>query len=69
MVDVPARLLHPDEPIERTERVALVDRFGHVVQVAERPRELAAAPVHPWLTLLTCIFLHGGREFFGGEAE
>lgn len=64
---IPARVLHPDEPIERMERVALVDRFGQVVQVTERPRELAAATLNPWLTLLTCIFLHGGWMHFLGN--
>ncbi len=64
---IPARVLHPDERIERSERMALVDRFGQVVQVVERPRELAPAPFSPWLTLLTCIFLHGGWMHFLGN--
>lgn len=64
---IPARVVQPDERIERSERVAVVDRSGRVVQVVERSRELAAAPVHPWLTLLTCIFLHGGWMHFLGN--
>lgn len=64
---IPARVMKPEEPIERSERVALVDRFGQVVQVAEQPRELAATPFAPWLTLLTCIFLHGGWMHFLGN--
>jgi hypothetical protein len=47
--------------------VAVVDRFGRVVQVVPRTRVLADAPLSPWLTLLTCIFLHGGWMHFLGN--
>jgi membrane associated rhomboid family serine protease len=64
---IPARVVDPDEPITRLERVALMDRFGRVVQVVDRPRQLQAPPFNPWWTLLTCIFLHGGWMHFLGN--
>jgi membrane associated rhomboid family serine protease len=64
---IPKRVLNPDAVIIRSEQVAMVDRFGRLVRVAERPRELAAPPFSPWLTLLTCIFLHGGWLHFLGN--
>ncbi len=64
---IPKRVLNPEAVIVQTEQVGLVDQFGRVVNVVERPRELAAAPFSPWLTLFTCIFLHGGWMHFLGN--
>lgn len=64
---IPKRVLNPQAEIVRREPVALVDRFGRILQVAERPRILAAPPFSPWLTLLTCVFLHGGWLHFLGN--
>ncbi|NLX54053.1 MAG: rhomboid family intramembrane serine protease [Planctomycetaceae bacterium] len=64
---IPKRVFHPDQVLVRAERVALVDNFGRVVKVVERPRELARTPFTPWLTVLTCIFLHGGWMHFLGN--
>jgi membrane associated rhomboid family serine protease len=57
---IPRRVFHPDEPITIVERVAYVNEFGFATSVEDRTRELAAPPFSPWLTLLTCLFLHGG---------
>lgn len=64
---IPKRVFHPDQAVSRTERVAMVNRFGEVVEVVEQSRELAPTPFNPWLTLLTCIFLHGGWMHFLGN--
>jgi membrane associated rhomboid family serine protease len=63
---IPARVFHPDQPITRVERAALVDPWGRVVRVVDRPRDLETPPVDPRWTLLTCIFLHGGWMHFLG---
>lgn len=55
---IPARVVHPDATIERIEPVAVQTPFG--IQVAQRTRVVEPAAVPAWLTLLTCIFLHGG---------
>lgn len=64
---IPARVFHPDEPIVKRERLAVMNDFGQLVQVVERDRELAAPQFNVWLTLLTCIFLHGGWMHFLGN--
>jgi membrane associated rhomboid family serine protease len=62
---IPARVLHPDRPIRIAEKVIVPTRFGYQREVRERT--LAAPPFSPWLTLLTCIFLHGGWMHFLGN--
>lgn len=59
---VPRRVLHPDEPVyvEGVRR----NLFGQPVLVRY---EMPSPPVPPWLTLLTCIFLHGGWLHFVGN--
>lgn len=64
---IPKRVLDPDARIVRVERTAVVDSFGQVVHVVDRPRALADPPFTPWLTLVTCIFLHGGWMHFLGN--
>jgi membrane associated rhomboid family serine protease len=58
---VPVRVLHPDQPVRVVERMAV----GR--QIVERERPLEAPEFTPWLTLLTCIFLHGGWMHFLGN--
>lgn len=58
---IPARVWHPDTDI-RTVEIARVR--GHL-QMVQRPTERPA--FSPWLTLVTCIFLHGGWMHFLGN--
>jgi membrane associated rhomboid family serine protease len=63
---IPRRVLNPDEPVAVREPAIFVDAYGRPV-VAEQERELAPPPFSPWLTLLSCIFLHGGWMHFLGN--
>jgi hypothetical protein len=67
---IPARVLRPERPIEL--RAPALDEHGNVevdlfgrVLVETWPAQ--APPFNPWLTLLTCIFLHGGWLHFLGN--
>lgn len=62
---VPARLTRPDEVATITVQEAF--REGSQIVVRERERQLAPAAISPWLTLLTCMFLHGGFMHFLGN--
>ncbi len=55
---VPARVSDPDEEVVQVREVPVRTLFGVRLQRVEEP--LAPAAVPPFLTLLTCIFLHGG---------
>jgi hypothetical protein len=59
---IPVRVFHPDQPV--TVREVEVDGT-EIREVGERT--FAAPPFSPWLTLLTCIFLHGGWLHFLGN--
>jgi len=59
---VPKRVFDPDASLSIAERQV---RYGGRVFVVERP--MAESPVPPILTLLTCIFLHGGWMHFLGN--
>ncbi|HLU48738.1 MAG TPA: rhomboid family intramembrane serine protease [Planctomycetota bacterium] len=59
---IPVRVLDPGRPIVVTE-LQTHPFFGHV----QVERELAESPIPAWLTLLTCIFLHGGWLHFLGN--
>lgn len=59
---IPARVVQPDQPLRM--EVQLQDRLGRRFV---RPVELPPPPVSPWITLLTCIFLHGGWLHFVGN--
>lgn len=55
---IPARVLHPERPVEipvEARRVQTPD--GPRIQVVKRLAGPAAVP--SWMTMLTCIFLHG----------
>lgn len=58
---IPLRVLHPHQKMTVTELVQIRGR------VYEREREIVASPIPNWLTLLTCIFLHGGWMHFLGN--
>ena len=58
---IPARVLHPDEPVMVTERID--GQQG--VQDEQRPAKPTLVPA--WATMLTCIFLHGGWMHFLGN--
>jgi membrane associated rhomboid family serine protease len=63
---IPARVFHPDEPITIKQEVIGRGPFGERQrQIVER--ELPPPLISPWLTLLTCIFLHGGWMHFLGN--
>ena len=62
---IPARVVEPGTEVEIPDREIVETRRGYEVKETMRP---AAAPgVHPWLTMLTCIFLHGGWLHFLGN--
>lgn len=55
---IPARVLHPDAEVIMVERLPVELPNGQrAYQERERPAQ--APPFTPWLTLLTCTFLHG----------
>jgi membrane associated rhomboid family serine protease len=58
---IPQRVFHPTEPILIQEQVQ------NGSQVRQQSREITPPPFTPWLTLLTCIFLHGGWMHFLGN--
>ena len=61
---VPARLTAPDRPVVVRERAVV--RRGPFLFREPVERELAEPPFSPYLTLITCMFLHGGwMHFFG----
>jgi membrane associated rhomboid family serine protease len=63
---IPARVFHPDEPITIKSEIIGRGPFGEPRrEIVER--ELPPPPISPWLTLLTCIFLHGGWMHFLGN--
>ncbi|MFQ5505829.1 MAG: rhomboid family intramembrane serine protease [Planctomycetota bacterium] len=55
---VPARITDPDRVIEVEAAEAVPTLFG--TRLRRVRRQLAPPGVPAWLTLLTCIFLHGG---------
>jgi len=62
---IPARVLDPERPVHVVERVAVRTPQGWMPLERTRPAE--PPPFAPWLTLLTCIFLHGGWLHFLGN--
>ncbi len=62
---VPARLTDPDKPIETRTPVRV--RQGPWVVERELVRRMPEPPISPYITLLTCIFLHGGWMHFLGN--
>ena len=58
---IPVRIIDPDRPIVIQEE--MTDGIERYV----RERVLPPSAVTPWLTLVTCIFLHGGWLHFLGN--
>ncbi len=58
---IPLRVLRPDQPVLVTEYVQSPGGMR------ELQRPAAPTPFTPWLTLLTCIFLHGGWMHYLGN--
>ncbi len=57
---IPARVLHPDQPVEIPDVQTKQDGNGQPGKPEIIMREAAPSAVPAWMTLLTCIFLHGG---------
>lgn len=62
---IPARVTAPDKPVMVKEQGFVSD--GRFVRPVIVQREAAAPPFHPWITIFTCIFLHGGWMHFLGN--
>ncbi len=62
---VPARVVDPDAPVTTRSIREVQTPLGRQRFLEERPMAPAAVP--PWLTLLTCTFLHGGWMHFLGN--
>lgn len=62
---IPVRVFHPEARILVPERVVERGLFG--MRAREVNRELGESAVPPWLTLFTCILLHGGWMHFLGN--
>ncbi len=62
---VPLRITRPSEVPTIT--MQEVVQSGSKIMVREREREIAPAAISPWLTLITCMFLHGGFMHFLGN--
>lgn len=60
---IPARVVHPDQPVKVNQYERTPD--GKLKVVSER--DAAPAGVPAWLTLVTCVFLHGGWMHFLGN--
>jgi hypothetical protein len=63
---IPARVVDPDARIVVRDLVPRRTILG--TQLVPVARELPPPRVSPWLTLLTCMFLHGGWLHFLGNA-
>ena len=63
---VPLRISDPGaEPVIR-QQAWVRDQFGQP-QAAVIERQVAASPIPGWMTMLTCMFLHGGWMHFLGN--
>jgi membrane associated rhomboid family serine protease len=62
---VPVRLTRPDEAAVMTVQEAVPTPAGMMIR--EREHELAPTAISPWLTLVSCMFLHGGLMHFLGN--
>jgi membrane associated rhomboid family serine protease len=55
---IPARVTNPDQAVMIREMVAVQTPLG--LEAREREHPATEPPIPAWLTLVTCIFLHGG---------
>lgn len=63
---VPVRVSDGTAPVVIQQQVAVRDSFGQT-GYATVDRVLAPAPIPPWMTVITCMFLHGGWMHFLGN--
>jgi membrane associated rhomboid family serine protease len=56
---IPSRITNPDKPVDITVAVDVVST-PEGLQVVETKKQAGPPAVPPWLTMTTCIFLHGG---------
>ncbi|NIL98739.1 MAG: rhomboid family intramembrane serine protease [Planctomycetales bacterium] len=62
---IPQRVMDPGREVVIPERRQVSTQFG--MRIVEVDHVVAPSAVPPWLTLLTCIFLHGGWMHFLGN--
>ncbi|TWU02805.1 rhomboid family intramembrane serine protease [Stieleria varia] len=62
---IPARLSHPDVELVIEQNVAVQTSRG--IEIVPQRTTLPPSTIPPWLTVLTCIFLHGGWMHFLGN--
>ncbi len=62
---IPVRVIHPNRPVEMADYELVRTPFD--IRYHEVTRQAAESAVAPWLTVLTCIFLHGGWMHFLGN--
>ena len=62
---IPARLANPHAEIVVPDRAIVQTRFGTEIREISRLAQPSGVP--PILTLLTCVFLHGGIMHFAGN--
>lgn len=62
---VPARISHPDKVIVMRGKTVVQTPFGP--QVVDLEQELPRAPIPEWMTVLSCIFLHGSLSHLLGN--
>lgn len=62
---VPARITDPDAVLVIQQRVRV--QTAHGVETRVLDRELPPAAIPPWLTVISCMFLHGGWMHFLGN--
>lgn len=63
---IPQRVVHPGEPVEFRVQRLMQDQFGRTF-IQEEVHRAAESPIPAWLTIFTCIFLHGGWLHFLGN--
>ena len=63
---IPARVQNPDQPVELVVGQKQI-RTPRGIQVEPVTRTIESQAVPAWLTLLTCVFLHGGWMHFLGN--
>ncbi|TWT76711.1 Rhomboid family protein [Planctomycetes bacterium CA13] len=61
----PARLSNPSADLVIREQVQEMTSYG--IQVREVTREMASPIIPAWMTVITCMFLHGGWMHFLGN--
>ena len=62
---IPARLSNPDADLVARQPMPVQTRRGVEVQIVDH--RLSPSPIPAWMTILTCMFLHGGVMHFLGN--